>query len=186
MDNLNQSTPNIPLPEELQARIENAKNNLTLIEAEYSRLQKLVIDIDGQIKVKHIEFKELSDKIDEKNSILKSLNEEISDLESKKVSLTNSLVGITEQISTLESLSESYNSNFAKQKTELDNKEKELADRESLLIVKESDLTKRESEHLKKVEKIKLANLRRLSRIILICLKDRFKMEGLLYWAAPN
>ena len=154
LDTLNQTGPQLPLPDDLQSRIENAQNNITIMGAEFKRLTKLSQDLTNDINAKHIVIKDLEESIDSLKIVDSTLNKAIQekvnqngflghDIDIKK----SELAQIQEETKQLKEINEIAIAGINERETKLEEKEKEIAQRIA-------DLLKKETAHSQKVERL--------------------------------
>lgn len=146
-----------PLPDDLIARVENAKNNVTIMTAEYNRLLKLSSEMTVAVNNKHIEEKDLIDKVSaleiKKEDIIKVVEDETIEL-SKIQKEENDL---QEKIVMMNTELEQYIAHSAARTSDLDAREKVVISNEKDIERRTTTLTEREKEHLSKVEQLKKA-----------------------------
>jgi hypothetical protein len=157
IDNLGQSGQNIELPEDLRGHIENARNNVTLMEAEHIRLQKLVQECKDIVNQKHIEKTTL-----ETNSF--KLRQDIEDLINTITAKTVELQKIEEKVESAKKVFEDIKTESGNLATTNTQKSAELDKREADIQKYEGDVNNRiqilikgEADHAAKVEKLKRA-----------------------------
>ena len=123
---LNNNTPETPLPRDLQSRVENALNQVSVLEAECHRLGKLETTYKQNINALHEELKvteftikslkeqapDLNHEINRLNTIINGLNSAVKDSNDLLLQVEGE---IKEKISSLNSLN-----------AEIKNKEKEI------------------------------------------------------------
>ena len=154
LDTLNQTGPQLPLPDDLQSRIENAQNNITIMEAEFKRLTKLSQDLTNDINAKHIVIKDLEESIDSLKIVDSTLNKAIQEKVNQNGFLGNDidikkseLAQIQEETKQLKEINEIAIAGINERETKLEEKEKEIAQRIA-------DLLKKETAHSQKVERL--------------------------------
>lgn len=157
IDNLSQGGKEIPLPEDVQARIENARNNITILDAEATRLKKLIVIETEQINALHAE------KVSCETSI-KKLNSQIEDcigtLASKKTELSVAEESVKVAESKLEGVrseSSTITAQLTKRSAELDSREKAIKFQEEDVNDRNLVLLSKETDHEAKVAKLKAA-----------------------------
>lgn len=157
LDTLNQSTPQTPLPDDLQSRIENARNNITIMEAEYARLLKLSSDLDAKIKIQHAESKELEAQAEALTAKKEALVTDVTNLE-VRASLVNDQVKIANvELLGVKSETEQLKLTNNASLTALNEREAEVKKHEEDINRREIELIAKENAHLQKVEKLKQA-----------------------------
>ncbi len=157
IDTLGQSGKNIPLPEDIKAHLENAKNNVTLMQAEAERLQKLAAQATDVVNQKHIEKNTLETKIDKLTEDAETLIKSVAD---RKVDLT-----MLEQkaFSAQKVLEDTRNESLAiiaahtGRSAELDKREEEVKAYEENINQRSQALLKKEGDHAARVEKLQKA-----------------------------
>ena len=151
---LDNSTIQHPLPGDLQARVENALNLVTTMEAEHARLEKMIGSQKAEINDNHVGIKE-SEKI-----IAKKYQE--------STHLAGEIEKATDKLNQLQYSIKSANHELeeaARQKTETANwvtqQKESFTERETILSIQEVELAKRkqqqtikEDEHQKKVDRL--------------------------------
>lgn len=151
---LDNSTIQHPLPGDLQARVENALNLVTSMEAEHARLEKMIGSQKAEINDNHVGIKETEKIIAKLHKDHEHINGEVEKATDKLNQLQYAIKSANHE------LEES-----ARQKTETINwiaQQKELlAERENIVLEQESELAKRkqqqtvkEGEHQKKVDRL--------------------------------
>ena len=156
IDTLNQ-TPQAPLPDDIQSRIENAKNNITIMEAEYARLGKLSIELTAKINAQHAEVKSLEEVIASLSLKKESLITEVTDLGVKSAKVQSEIAERLAEVDSLrlekEELIKVQNASL----TELNERESQVKVHEDNINQREIDLIAKENAHLQKVEKLRQA-----------------------------
>ena len=154
LDTLNQSAPQTPLPDDIQARIENARNNITIMEAEFSRLQKLSLELESKIKTQHVEMKSCEESINSLRSVEKALMSDVANLEVNKGNLTDSIIKAKSELAQIQEetkqLKEINNIEIAG----INERENALEEKEKDIVKRIVDLEKKEVAHSQKVERL--------------------------------
>lgn len=151
---LDNSTIQHPLPGDLQARVENALNLVTSLEAEHARLEKMIGSQRQQINANHEEIKSCegqlktchksldgiltnidaaNDKLNTLNYAIKDANHELEEANRQKIEITNFV---------------------AQQKSDLDARVAKVTELENGLNERIKAHTENESAHQKKVERL--------------------------------
>lgn len=157
IDTLNQSSNQEPLPSDLQARIDNAKNNLSVFEAESTRLQKLTVTETNKILALKEEEVFIKAKIDNLKDELNSVLNETADRTVFLVGLKESVSLETRKLSDIKDEVVKHESKIVSDKADLDKREESIKYQEQSVNERNLDLIKRETDHNAKVEKLKRA-----------------------------
>lgn len=157
MDNLSQSGQNVVLPEHVQQAIENARNNVSVLEAESTRLQKLVKEMKDNVEAKHSERVHLEKNIEILKKDLDSIIEttakrsvELNNIEARIKTASDSLTAMVEKI-------DRSNKDFVVKMASLDVRDAALKKSEEEINKRHLDLIAKETDHAAKVEKLKRA-----------------------------
>lgn len=157
IDTLGQAPVNTPLPDDINAAIENARNSVTIMEAEYTRLQKLTYTEKDSLQKVHEEKTFLSSKIEE---IKKEIEILINNNASKKMELLTTTTELENAQKSLREAMENANkvtSIHIMKSASLDARESSVTAREEDLNTRHVNLIERETRHEAKVEKLKRA-----------------------------
>lgn len=95
---LDNSTIQHPIPGDLQARVENALNLVTSLEAEHARLVKFIGSAKGEINDLHTEKKSIESQIDVSKETLKGLHTEIESDQDTLRSVQSELIGVNQEL----------------------------------------------------------------------------------------
>lgn len=154
---LDNSSIQHPLPGDLQARVENALNLVTSLEAEQARLAKMCGVETQKINALHEEKKYLESQILSLKAEIESIiqerdkkREDIKALQNQRNMLEDELEDLEKGSSSLKAESEGINKS-------LDSREKDIAKKEADIIKRQASLEKKESDHGAKVERLKEA-----------------------------
>ncbi len=157
IDNLGQSGPTVELPEDLKAHIENARNNVTTMEAEANRLQRLAQEAKDTVNQKHIEKTTLEKHVNKLTGDVEDLltagatkKAELAMLEEKAASAKKVLADIRAESL---SIADAHTHRSA----ELDKRETEVKKYEENINIRIQALLKSETDHAAKVEKLRKA-----------------------------
>ena len=157
LDNLGQGGKHTVLPEDLQAHIENARNSVTHMEAEYTRLQKLAFNEKSTIETLHVEKVNLNKALEE---LKKKEEVAIQSLAEKSLTLKEIedkiIVGQKRLDSVLNDADVSTKTITLKH-AELDTREVSIKNREEDINDRLIKLVQKETDHQAKVDKLKRA-----------------------------
>ena len=152
-----EETTQQPLPDDLIARVENAKNKITIMTAEYERLLKLSSELTIKINKQHIEDKDNSEKIAALEIKKEDLIKEVEDASLKLVEVKKATTDEEEKLDTLKTEIEQFIATKAAQTSDLDERQKKITKIEEDMERRLQVLAERETEHLSKVEQLKKA-----------------------------
>lgn len=156
IDNLGQTGPR-NLPEDLKAEIENARNGMTGMQIETTRLQKIALSTKGDIERMYEEKASLEKSISE---LPAKLEEAVKAVADKKFELTTLESQAENAKKTLKEATDSTGSIAAlhtAKSAELDLREATIKSREEDMNNRNIALIKSETDHAAKVEKLRKA-----------------------------
>lgn len=151
---LDNSTVQEPLPNDLQARIENGQNLVIALEAEVARLQKYVISAKDQTVSLHEEKNYLEGQIEENSSKLIKLTGAVKKAEEELNSLTHKVADARHEIEESERQKQEIIDEANKLMAELHSREADIKKEEADLAARALDLDKHKRAHEQKVGKL--------------------------------
>lgn len=155
IDTLNQGGKDVILPADVKARVENARNNVTVMEAETARLQKLAKEYTDKIAALRSEEAELDKKIGELNQKLDTLIDTIAHKQAHLKETEESLKFATGELRRVTDESQAISAEQTKRSAELDSRETSLKNYDEDVNARAVDLIEKESAFSAKVEKLK-------------------------------
>lgn len=157
IDNLGQTGPSIELPEDLKAHIENARNNVTTMEAEANRLQRLAQEAKDTVNQKHVEKNTLDKHIDTLTGSVEDLLTAGAMKKTELAMLEEKVAAAKKVLDDIRAESLSITDAHTHRSAELDRREIEVKKYEDNINIRIQALLKSETDHAAKVEKLKKA-----------------------------
>lgn len=157
IDNLNQSGATVPLPDDLQAQIENAKNSVSLMQAEYSRLQKLVLNEKDKLERIHDEKTNVDAKVFTVTNQIEELVKSLAQKQFDKIALDTEFENAKSNLAEATDKANTMTAVHTKKSAELDERETSIVAREENLNERLINLIQKETNHESKVDKLKRA-----------------------------
>lgn len=151
---LDNATIQHPLPGDLQARVENALNLVTSLEAEHARLEKMIGSQRSTINANHAEIKELEDKVKVGAETLNKLTLTLTDKADELNSLQYSIKDANHELEEATTQKVATISFVEEQKKDLATRITRVTELEAEIEKRLSDLHDKESKHQSKVEKL--------------------------------
>lgn len=136
----------VPLPPDVQKAIEAARNTVSMMNAEHSRLSKLVKNLDGDVKSKHVEKTNLESQIQVLSDAHAELQSKHDALLSEHSQEKDNLESTKKEIDSLKKQIEEILVEHGKRKEKLDLFSADLNEKASALSSKESELQTWEKE----------------------------------------
>lgn len=134
-----QPSPDVALPVELQAAIEQSRNLVTVNEAEAIRLRELAISSQYTVNELHKQKVELEAQVDELRAVSERLRKEAGDLEM-------SIVEKKQIVEAMEQGKAVFMEQMNKEKNEVYSRETAVSEKEMSLHLLEDDLSKKRHE----------------------------------------
>lgn len=142
--NVSQPQNDIPLPADMQKALENARNNVTVLNVETGRLTRLVGTLEKTISGLSVRESELKLKIEQAEKKLEEVLKEVSNQEIRKSEIefeSKTLIKKNEQESV--ALSQVIKE-VAEEKSSLEKRERSLRDHENRVMVRETQVARHE------------------------------------------
>lgn len=147
----------IVLPEDVKQAVENARNNVTFLDAEAARLQKVAVLTKAEVNKGYEEKTNLEKKIGVLETTYTDIATKVSDKETEYDVLVKNLKMIKGEIETMSTMLGDVTRSIDAQKVEIKTKEADLQNQEDLLNKRAYILEQDIAEHKRKVERLKEA-----------------------------
>jgi len=157
MNNLGQSGKEIPLPEDLQARIENGQNTVTLLESESTRLQKLISAQQAELNKINEEKVSHERSLEKLSKELDSVIRQVADQKVIASSVDGAIKTAKALLEDIEKDIESKRASVVAEKASMDERDISLTRRENDIANRSRVLLEKEMAHEAKVAKLKEA-----------------------------
>lgn len=157
IDELGQAGKDIPLPDDITNRIENARNNVTILDAETARLTKIVKVETDKIHALVAEKHELVTSIEKLKATLEQTTTDVANKKIELAGVENKVILATKTVSDLENSAAKSTADLTQRSAQLDARETAANEMETKLNDRHITLTASEALHSAKVEKLKKA-----------------------------
>jgi len=154
---LNAPQDDLPLPDALQQRLDNAKNSVDILEIETSRLSRLLTDQKEQLSTIQGEKKNLESQIESSKVILNKLIEDITSKTLEHDTLQSLVKTGKNDLMDLQLKSRDIETGHTEKSRELDQREGAIKAFEESLNKRNIDLIAKETQHNQKVAKLEEA-----------------------------
>ncbi len=151
---LDNNTIQNPLPGDLQARVENALNQVSSLELEITRLDKLSQLKKSELQNIHNEFKALEASIQSATANKLALDKEVATASSKLNELQYAIKDVNHELEEAAKLKKEVNSFVETQKKDLADRIKRVEELESEIDKRLAELHSKEVTHQSKVDKL--------------------------------
>lgn len=145
----------VKLPEDLQAHIENARNNVTILEAEYKRLTKLCFDEKEVINNVHAEKVNVEAQIETIKKLLEVATTEYANKKFGIIALETESATAQQKLNAINAEVENQRASLVKRNADVDAREVSAKAHEDNLNAREISLLEKETRHESKVERLK-------------------------------